>query len=208
MISYLYYAVELFTQFMLDKEVIKEYQVEEILSGSWSTFKAICEEQIETIKEEDPVSKFYNFITYAIKNNDIWFENFIAKGEYVGTGICSPIGGYNNSNAVFAGYYDKNDGYLYLDKQGIWAGLQTFCKREDSNFQLSKTSLFNMLKERGLSESNDGKRNDYKVCNKGIKGRFIKLKFNEPLLNVLRESNLYGNGIYIPEKGLFPEKDN
>jgi hypothetical protein len=76
-------------------------------------------------------------------------------------------------NIVTIGYHDANA--VYLLPHETWHELQKYCIQEGSNFPLSKSTFFKMLKDKGLlASSNDGQPTVQKKI-RGKNHRMLKL---------------------------------
>ena len=70
------------------------------------------------------------------------------------------------------GYHD--DDFLYLIPSAIWKSVQVFCRDSNTHFPVSKNTLYQMLRNRGLIEV-QGRENVIQVKIQGKKYRTLKL---------------------------------
>ena len=70
------------------------------------------------------------------------------------------------------GYHDED--FLYLIPSAIWKSVQVFCRDSNTHFPVSKNTLYQMLRNRGLIEV-QGRENVVQAKIQGKNKRFIKL---------------------------------
>jgi len=137
--AFLQFSYEIILSWAVDKEVITEKDKITRMAESWGVFKDAIKEHSDRLQQEDPVEKFKDILS-----------TLIAQGKV-------RLDGKNNSDAIMGsgmgeliGYHDED--FLYLIPSAIWKSVQVFCRDSNTHFPVSKNTLYQMLRNRGLIE--------------------------------------------------------
>jgi hypothetical protein len=87
------------------------------------------------------------------------------------------LDGKNNTDSILGsgmgeiiGYHDED--FLYLIPSGIWKSVQVFCRDSNTHFPVSKNTLYQILRNRGIIKDHEEDRNTVRIK---IAGRTIRV---------------------------------
>jgi hypothetical protein len=159
--AFLQFSYEIILSWAVDKDVITEKDKVIRMTESWGIFKNAIKEHSDRLQQEDPVEKFKDILS-----------TLIAQGKV-------RLDGKNNADSIMGsatgeliGYHDED--FLYLIPSAIWKSVQVFCRDSNTHFPVSKNTLYQMLRNRGVIEV-QGNENVVAVWIKTKAKRVLKL---------------------------------
>jgi hypothetical protein len=123
----------------VDKDVITEKDKITLMAESWGIFKDAIKKHSDRLQQEDPVEKFKDILSTLIAQGKVRLNGKNNVDSIMGSGMGELIG-----------YHDEE--FLYLIPSAIWKSVQVFCRDSNTHFPVSKNTLYQMLRNRGLIE--------------------------------------------------------
>ena len=137
--AFLQFSYETILSWAVDKEAITERDKIIQMGESWRIFKNAIKEHSDRLQKEDPVEKFKDILSTLIIQGKVRLEGKNNSNDIMGSGMGELIG-----------YHD--DDFLYLIPSAIWKSVQVFCRDSNTHFPVSKNTLYQILRNRGLIE--------------------------------------------------------
>jgi hypothetical protein len=137
--AFLQFSYEVILSWAVDKEVITEIDKLALMAESWEIFKDAIKEHSDRLQKEDPVEKFKDILSTLIAQGKVRLDGKNNSDSIMGSGMGELIG-----------YHDED--FLYLIPSAIWKSVQVFCRDSNTHFPVSKNTLYQMLRNRGLIE--------------------------------------------------------
>jgi hypothetical protein len=159
--AFLQFSYEIILSWAVDKKVITEKDKITCMAESWDIFKDAIKEHSDRLQKEDPVEKFKDILSTLIAQGKVRLDGKNNTESIMGSGMGELIG-----------YHDED--FLYLIPSAIWKSVQVFCRDSNTHFPVSKNTLYQMLRNRGLIEV-QGSRNVVQVKIRETNRRFLKL---------------------------------
>jgi hypothetical protein len=131
------------------------------MAESWEIFKDAIKEHSDRLQKEDPVEKFKDILSTLIAQGKVKLDGKNNSESIMGSGMGELIG-----------YHDED--FLYLIPSAIWKSVQVFCRDCNTHFPVSKNTMYQMLRNRGLIEV-QGSRNTIHVWIAGKTRKILKL---------------------------------
>lgn len=158
--AFLFYAMELVSNWLQSKGIHSEDQGQTFLSEAWNVLITLGEKQSRRIEEDDPVRRFADILNALITSGNAKLEHIIFPDRPMGAG-------------ELIGYHD--DEYLYLLTTSTWHSLNRYCLQEGSHFPFSKNSIYKMLRAKNLLISSPSGTSTSVVKIHGNNERVIKI---------------------------------
>lgn len=137
--AFLQFSYENILSWAVDKDVITEKDKITLMAESWEIFKDAIKEHSDRLQKEDPVEKFKDILSTLIDQSKVRLDGKNNTDSIMGSGMGEVIG-----------YHDED--FLYLIPSAIWKSVQVFCRDSNTHFPVSKNTLYQMLRNRGLIE--------------------------------------------------------
>jgi hypothetical protein len=157
--AFLQFSYETILSWAVDKKVIPEKDKFALMAGSWEIFKDAIKEHSDRLHREDPVEKFKDILSTLIAQGKVRLDGKNNSDSIMGSGMGEIIG-----------YHDED--FLYLIPSGIWKSVQVFCRDSNTHFPVSKNTLYQMLRNRGIIKDHEEDRNTVRIK---IAGRTIRV---------------------------------
>lgn len=145
--AFMQFALETVLSWACDKGVFEETKTHQMKKEGWETFIKLSDTQALRLEMEDPIKRFQAILHVLIAQNKVRLESkalSVANNDL--------IGGWDGE---LIGYYD--DFYFYLIPEALWHTLQRFCISEGTHFPASRHTLYKMLRDKGLIETNNNR---------------------------------------------------
>jgi len=137
--AFLQFSYEIILSWAVDKDVITEKDKITRMAETWGVFKDAIKEHSDRLQQEDPVEKFKDILSTLIAQGKVRLDGKNNTDSIMGSGMGELIG-----------YHDED--FLYLIPSAIWKSVQVFCRDSNTHFPMSKNTLYQMLRNRGLIE--------------------------------------------------------